>query len=252
MATPSLDQLTRPSIPRCAGSRPASTRGVVDDGESFFELRARCDLGEPPVGKPADAPVGGRGLAADPDRDRSLSGKWREPGAGDALELAGVGHHRFAQEPTEQRDLLGHPSSPCGERGAEGLVLDGIPPDPDAQSKSSVREQVDLGRLLGDEGGLPLRQDDHAGDELELCACGQVAEQHERLVKCRVDVVGATPRGMHVRIGSEHMVVREQVREPEILHARSVPPHVGDGTTDLRLWEHDPELHHTVLSPAGR
>ena len=71
------------------------------------------------------------------------------------------------QQPAQQRDLLGHPSSPLAEGLAERLVLDGVPADADAEPEPSLGQQVDLGGLLGDEGGLPLRQDDHPGDQLE-------------------------------------------------------------------------------------
>ena len=101
---------------------------------------------------------------------------------------------------------------------AERLVLDRVPADADAEAEPAAGEQVDLGRLLGDERGLALRQDDDPGDELELRARGEVAEQHERLVERRVHVVRARPGGWAVRIGAEHVVVGEQVGEPELLH----------------------------------
>ena len=111
------------------------------------------------------------------------------------------------------------PRSPndCAER----LVLDGVPAEPDAEPEPSLGQQVDLGGLLGDERRLALGQDDHAGDQLERGARGEVAEQHERLVERRVHVVRAVPRRVRLGIGAEHVVVGEQVGEPELLDRRS-------------------------------
>jgi len=37
--------------------------------------------------------------------------------------------------------------------------LDLVPPDPDAEPEPPARQDVETGRLLGNEHGLPLRQD---------------------------------------------------------------------------------------------
>ena len=101
-----------------------------------------------------------------------------------------------------------------------------------------MREQIDLGGLLRDERGLPLRQDDDAGDELERRDRGEVAEEHERLVERRVDVVRTGPRLVHLGIGADHVVVREQVREAELLDPFRIRADRTAVRTDLRLGEH--------------
>jgi hypothetical protein len=104
-------------------------------------------------------------------------------------------------------------------------------------------EQIDLGRVLGDEDRLALREDDDARHELERRHRGQVSEQHERLVERGAHVVGAVPTAMHVRIGAHHVVVREHVGEAELIDAFPIRAHGADIATELGLREHDPDSH---------
>src|SRR2546429_729864 len=48
---------------------------------------------------------------------------------------------------------------------SEGLVLNAVPADAHAQPELPAGEQVHLGRLLGGQHGLPLRQDDDSGED---------------------------------------------------------------------------------------
>ena len=52
------------------------------------------------------------------------------------------------------------PASAVGEVLTQRLVLDRVPAQSDAEPEATLGEQVHLGRLLGHQGGLPLRQDD--------------------------------------------------------------------------------------------
>ena len=135
--------------------------------------------------------------------------------------VADVGHHGLAQESAQQRHLLRQPTSTVAERRAERLVLDSVPTESDAEAEPSLGQQVDLGGLLGHERRLALGQDDHPGHQLEPGARGEIAEQHEGLVERRGDVVRTAPRGVRLGIGAEHVVVRQQVGEPERLDLRS-------------------------------
>ena len=74
---------------------------------------------------------------------------------------------RLRPEPPQQVDLLLGAPAAVVEVLAERLELDVVPADPDAEPQTPAGEHVDLGRLLRDERRLPLRQDEHAGDELE-------------------------------------------------------------------------------------
>ena len=78
-------------------------------------------------------------------------------------------------------------------------------------------QQVHLGGLLGHQRGLPLRQDDDAGDQLQRGEGGQVTEHHQRLVERGVHVVGAVPALVHGRVRPDHVVVGQHVPEAEFL-----------------------------------
>ena len=73
----------------------------------------------------------------------------------------------FGPERAQQRDLLLDAAAAVVEVLAERLELDGVPADADAEPQAAAGEHVDLRRLLGDERGLALRQDDDAGRELD-------------------------------------------------------------------------------------
>jgi hypothetical protein len=135
------------------------------------------------------------------------------------------------------------PLPPVGEVLAQGLVLDGVPSEADTEPEPAAGEKVDFGRLLGDQGRLPLRENDDPGDELQRCESGQVAEEHERLVEGRVEVVGARPSLVDGRVGPHHVVVGDDVGVTELFHPGPVGAHGAGVTADLGLGEHDADLH---------
>ena len=81
---------------------------------------------------------------------------------------------------------------------------------------------------------------------------GEVAEEHERLVERRVDVVRAAPRLVHLGIGAEHVVVGQQVLEAELLDALRVRADRAPIGADLRLREHDTDLHARQITTTCR
>ena len=102
-------------------------------------------------------------------------------------------------------------------------------PTPMPSRKRPPRQHVETGRLLGDEHGLALRQDQDAGRKAELLrAAGEIAEQHERVVEQIVDVV-AVPARPARGVDPEHMVGRLE----EI---------VADRLRRLRVFAHDRRL----------
>ena len=124
-------------------------------------------LREEAVREASRAPERRLGGAADPDRDRPLDGERVDPGARDAVPAALEVDDRLGPEPAHHLDLLLRAPAAVAEVLAERLELDEVPAEPDAEPEVPAREDVDLGRLLRDERGLPLRQHEHAGDELE-------------------------------------------------------------------------------------
>ena len=76
-----------------------------------------------------------------------------------------------------------------------------VPPGADAEAQAFAGEDVDLGRLLGHERGLALREHDHAGGGLDAGReADQVADQDEHLVeRGSRDGVDARPAGRFSR-----------------------------------------------------
>ena len=145
-------------------------------------------------------------------------------------------------------DLLGRPLAAVAEILTERFVFDGIPADADTETQPAAAEQIDLGRLLGDQRGLSLRQDDDAGDELQLLGHGgEVAVHDERLVKCRVHVVGAIPALVNLRIGADDVVVDENVAETQFLDPLAVRAHSAWISAEFRLRERHANSHPGVL-----
>ena len=127
---------------------------------------------------------------------------------------------------------------------AERLELDEVPAEPDAEPEVPASEDVDLGRLLRDERGLPLRQHEHAGDELEAGDDrGQVAEQDEQLVELVLGRVRPGPVGAVGDVGAEHVVEGEQVVVAELLHGLRELANAARVDADLGLREDDADLH---------
>jgi deazaflavin-dependent oxidoreductase (nitroreductase family) len=53
-------------------------------------------------------------------------------------------------------------------------------------------------------------------------------------------------------VGAEHVVVRQEVREPELFDTEPVRTHVRNRSTELRLGEHHTDLHVVVLHLGDR
>ncbi len=146
-------------------------------------------------------------------------------------------------EQTHHLDLLFVATRPVAEVHAEGLVLHLVPPDAHAEAELAARQHVDFGGLLGDEHGLTLRKDEHAGDELEVCVRGKEPEQHEDLVERCFGVVRTAPIRPRREVRADHVVVGHQEREPALLgRAPEADDEVGI-VADLGLGERDADLH---------
>jgi hypothetical protein len=146
-------------------------------------------------------------------------------------------------------DLLAYPAAAIGEVLAERLVLDRVPAQAYAEPELAASEQVNLRCLLGDQRGLPLRQDDDAGHKLQRGNCSQVAEHHERLVEGRVDVVRPVPAVMHSRVGTEDVIVGEDVGETQLLGPLTVRPHRAGVAANFCLRENKAYLHDERPTP---
>jgi hypothetical protein len=143
----------------------------------------------------------------------------------------------------EQGDLLLDALAPVLEAHAERVELDPVPADPDAEPEPASGQNVERRGLLRDERGLALREDEHAGRELESRGDrrGEREEDHD-LVERRLDGVWTGPpwpRG----IGAEDVVVRD---EPIETHGLDVADERRDDrriVSDLGLREDRMKAH---------
>jgi hypothetical protein len=108
-----------------------------------------------------------------------------------------------------------------------------VPANADAEPKPAIAaaQHVERGRLLGDQRRLALRQDQHAGGKADrFSAAGEKREQYERVVVRGRGGADAPPLVIAARVGTEHMVGREQIRKAEALGGlRIVTQHGGSG-----------------------
>ena len=156
--------------------------------------------------------------------------------------------HGLGPEAPEQLDLLLDPLAAVREVLAERLELDEVPAEADPEPEAPAGENVDLGGLLGDERGLPLREDEHAGDELEPGNdSGEVAEEDEDLVEHVLGRVWAGPLGTVGDVRAEYVVVRQQMGESELLGRLGVLADAARVSADLRLREDDSDLHEAMI-----
>ena len=126
---------------------------------------------------------------------------------------------------------------------AERFVFHVVPADRHAEPEPAAAEHVERRRLLRHQRGLPLRQDDDAGDEFHpLGDGGEKAEQHERLVK-RVGVLVRPPELVRRGIAAQHVVEGEHVFVTQRFGRLSIVAHDRGIVADLGLWKNDTKLH---------
>ena len=101
-----------------------------------------------------------------------------------------------------------------------------VPADADTEAEPTTRQEVQVSGLAGNERRLPLREDEHAGHELEASRePGGVREHHEGIVK---RILFRIRTGEH-RIAplvhrAQNVVIGKQVVETESLRAGDDAP----------------------------
>ena len=240
-------QLTLPSIPIDAGSRPG------------LACAPRRRSPSPPRGADRAAPSGTSRRPSRPAR--------RNAGGDDAPNQMGIGrctgsgampapvtcsdvlerHGALGEEPAQELDLLGD----CARRDRRSSLPSasystGFQPTPMPSRKRPSHKMSTSAACLATSAVCRCGRMIIAGHQLELCDAGEEAEQHERLVEGRVDVVGPRPALVHSGVGAEHVVVREEVCIPELFDAGAVRAHRAHIRADLGLREHHADLHRLV------
>ena len=109
------------------------------------------------------------------------------------------------------------PPAPRGAcRGAkvltQRLILDGVPPEPDAQAQPAAAEHVERGGLLGDHGGLALGKDKDARGKLDAQRDGgHVTEEHERFQERGLVRIRPGPAARPIRIRPQDVIIGDDV-----------------------------------------
>src|SRR5215207_6219541 len=198
---------------------------------------------EPPVGHtsgPAQSYVRPR---AHPHRYGTLHRQGIDARLVDTMVLSLKADYLPAPQQANHLYLLLDPSAARAEVFAERLVLHSVPAYAYPKAKPSAAKNIDFGRLFGDERALPLGQDYDTTDELKtLGDGGQVAKEGQRLMEHGLVRI-SSPAFSVGRIGTEHVIVGEEVFVAEFLGGLNV---VSDGFrvgTYLSLRESHTYLH---------
>jgi hypothetical protein len=199
--------------------------------------------GEPALPPLAPAVAHALFAATEPDWD-APPGQRLDPGAVDAMPLAGEVHHRLGPKMAQKFDLLLLPPAAVVEVFVQRVVLDVVPACADAQPQPPTRKDVDFRGLLCNQCRLALRKDDDSGDKLDtLRHSGEVAEQHERLVKTGFVCVRPGQPRFALRNRPEHVIVDEQVRIAERLDGLGEISDDRRIAADFGLWKDNACLH---------
>src|SRR5262245_47105542 len=186
---------------------------AMDLLEVDFDLVIWCPpTWHPPITEPCGALERGLGSTPEPDGDGALYGQRINPGIVNDVVGGLVGDQRLRPELTQHRDLLFGPTSAHLKFLAEHVVLDVIPANPNAKTQTSATQHIDLRSLLGDQGGLALRQNEDARHQSKPRGDGsEKAEEHHGLVKRMLIRVRPRKLRLPVRMRPEHVVVDDQI-----------------------------------------
>ena len=114
--------------------------------------------------------------------------------------------------------------------------FDLVPADPDPEPEPSAAQHIETSRLLGDEDGLALRQDQHTGRKAEFVrAAGEISEQHKRVMV--QPGPGATRLRCAGLAGAEHMVGRLDKIVADRLGRLRVFAHGRRNAADIPQWQ---------------
>jgi len=208
---------------------------------------------EPTVAQPGRPPDRDRLERPDPQGDGTLHGRRVEPDITQTMPAALEGDEIFGPEPSQHIHLLFHAAPAVTEVLVQGLELDRVPADADAEPRPSPVEDIELGGLLGDERGLALREDEDRGRELDpLGDRREVGEEEERLMEHPVPRIELRVRRAARGARPEHMVNRGQVVETEPLQRLDIVPDHGRIGPDLGLRKDRPDSHHLCLARLSR
>jgi hypothetical protein len=161
------------------------------------------------------------------------------------IELALERHQGFAPEFAQELHLLLLTPAAGVEALPQGLVLDVVPTDADAETAAPAGEQVDIGHLPRNERRLALRQNQNARHQLDPPGeRGEVSEHHERVVEGVLLRVRSRELGLAALVrGAEDMVVCKEIIEAQGLHADPNPANRLRVAAKFDLWVDSADFH---------
>ena len=102
----------------------------------------------------------------------------------------------------------------------QAVELDGVPAHADAEPEPSPGEHVQRRRLLGDQHGLALRQNQDLGGKFQFLRAGaQETEQHEWIMKKVLGRVAVSPVLAARHIDAEHVIGGGEVVIAEVFRS---------------------------------
>ena len=114
------------------------TRVVVETLQGLAAAGVGAELGKPAVGSTSNAPYDRLSAAAHPQGNRPLDGQGVDARGGDRVPPTPEGDHVLGPQGAHQRHLLLHPAAAGVEVLAQGLVLNLVPADANAQPKAAA------------------------------------------------------------------------------------------------------------------
>ena len=149
-AAGTCDSVMRPSIPNCAGSRPASRTNWWSRSTMPCDSGRGRKSGHPAIGQARGALHDHLALTPHPDGDAPPWGSGLIPASGMRCHCPST---VTAPRPERAHRPRSAPrrAAAVTEVLAQRLELDGVPADAHAEPQAPARQHVDGGRLLGDE-----------------------------------------------------------------------------------------------------
>ena len=168
----------------------------------------------------------------------------------DPVKLAAEVHDLLGPQRAQDGDLLGAAAAAVVKGLVQGLELDGVPAHADSEAQPAAAQHVDLGRLLGHQRRLPLREDEDAGGQREPAGDGrEVGHQRQRFVDHGlVRVRGERWMGMEPGIGAQDVVGHEEMVEAHRLDVPDEPTDRLDVGPALRLGEDHADFHESRVA----
>src|SRR5713226_9502995 len=148
----------------------------------------------------------------------------------------------LAPEEAHHLDLFFYDPSSRVEIHAQRLVLYRIPAYSYAKANLAACENVHLRRLLGDERGLPLREDDDSRNQFQACQRREVAEEHEWFVE-HILLSVTLPTWPVRGISTQNVVIRDKVTVTQPLRRLCVVTNDQGVRANLGLRKCNSYLH---------